>query len=212
MAKPEQVSPKHETVMDVTVEQLARVYAKAFMDAAAKSKSADGSVQELKSLVAEVLNRFPKLEQVFKSSLVSAEQKEELLGRVFGKAVSVQVLNFLKVLARHGRLEILRPIVREVEKLHTERSGLANIQVRVAAKLDDSLLKDLETRLKKMLGKVPNLDVMVDPSLIAGIVVRVGDRVYDGSVYTQLEHARHSMIDRATEQIETAPDKFLSAS
>jgi F-type H+-transporting ATPase subunit delta len=211
MAKPEQISPKHENVMDVTVEQLARVYAKAVMDAAAKSKSAEGSVQELKSLVADVLNRFPKLEQVFKSSLVSAEQKEELLGRVFGKAVSVQVLNFLKVLARHGRLEILRSIVRETEKLHTERSGLANIQVRVAAKLDDSLLKDLEARLKKMLGKEPNLDVMVDPSLIAGIVVRVGDRVYDGSVYTQLEHARQSMIERATEQIETAPDKFLSA-
>lgn len=211
MAKPEQVSPKHETVMDVTVEQLARVYAKAFMDAAAKSKSAEGSVQELKSLVADVLNRFPKLEQVFKSSLVSAEQKEELLGRVFGKAVSVQVLNFLKVLARHGRVDLLRPIVREIEKLHIERSGLADIQVRVAAKLDDSLLKDLRTRLQKMLGKQPNLDVLIDPSLIAGIVVRVGDRVYDGSLYTQLEHARQSMIERATEQIETAPDKFLSA-
>jgi F-type H+-transporting ATPase subunit delta len=211
MAKPEQVSPKHETVMDFTVEQLARVYAKAFMDVAATSKNADDLVQELKSLVAEVLNRFPKLEEVFKSSLVSSEQKEELLGRVFGNAASVQVLNFLKVLARHGRLELLRPIVREAEKLHTERSGLADIHVRVAASLDDSLLKDLETRLQKMLGKQPNLDVMVDPSLIAGIVVRVGDRVYDGSVYTQLEHARQSMVDRATEQIETAPNKFLSA-
>jgi F-type H+-transporting ATPase subunit delta len=210
MAKPEQVSPKHETVMDVTVEQLARVYAKAFMDAAAKSKNADESVQELKSLVAEVLNRFPKLEQVLKSSLVSAEQKEELLGRVFGKTASAQVLIFLKVLSRHGRLELLRSIVRESEKLHTVRSGMADIQVRSAAQLDDSLLKDLETRLKKMLGREPNLDVMVDPSLIAGIVVRVGDRVYDGSVYTQLEHARQSMIDRATEQIETAPDRFLS--
>src|SRR4051812_38478368 len=98
MSMPEGLSPKHETVMDVTVEQLARIYARAFMDAAAKSKHADGSVQELKSLVADVLNRFPKLEQVFKSSLISAEQKEELLGRVFGKAISAQVLNFLKVL------------------------------------------------------------------------------------------------------------------
>ena len=212
MAKPEQVSPKHETVMDVTVEQLARIYARAFMDAAAKSGNADDLVQELKSLLAEVINRFPKLEQVLKSSLVSAEQKEELLGRLFGNTASLLVLNFLKVLARHGRLEVLRPIVREAEKLHTERSGLADIQVRSAAKLDDSLLKDLQTRLQKMLGKQPNLDVMIDPSLIAGIVVRVGDRVYDGSVYTQLEHARQSMIDRATEQIETAPDKFLSAS
>ena len=144
MAKPEQVSPQHETVMDVTVERLARVYAKAFMDAAAKSGKADEPVEELKSLVAQVLNQFPKLEQVFKSSLVSAEQKEALLDRVFGKALSVQVINFLKVLSRHGRLELVRPIVREVEKLHAERSGLADIQVRVAAKLDDSLLKEAD--------------------------------------------------------------------
>src|SRR6266480_7431169 len=164
MAKPEQVSPKHETVMDVTVEQLARIYARAFMDAAAKSGNADDLVQELKSLLAEVINRFPKLEQVLKSSLVSAEQKEELLGRLFGNTASLLVLNFLKVLARHGRLELLRAIVREAEKLHTERSGLADIQVRSAAKLDDSLLKDLQTRLQKMLGKQPNLDVMIDPS------------------------------------------------
>src|SRR4051794_34513908 len=121
MSMPEGLSPKHETVMDVTVEQLARVYARAFMDAAATSKKADDLVQELKALVTEVLNRFPKLEHVLKSSLVSAEQKEELLGRVFGKTASVLVLNFMKVLARHGRLELLRPIMRAAEKLHTER-------------------------------------------------------------------------------------------
>jgi len=211
MAKPEQVSPKHETVMDVTVEQLARVYARAFLDAAAKSGSADDLVQELKSLVAEVLDGYPKLEQVLKSSLVSAEQKEALLDRVFAKAVSVQLLNFLKVLSRHGRLELLRPIARETEKLHTERSGLADIQVRVAAKLDDSLLQNIQSRLQRMFGKQPIMHVTIDPSLIAGIVVRVGDRVFDGSLYTQLEQARRSMIERATEQIETASDRFLSA-
>ena len=53
------------------------------------------------------------------------------------------------------------------------------------------------------------LHVTVDPSLIAGIVVRVGDRVYDGSVRTQFEHARAAMIDRATEQIETQPERFM---
>ena len=55
------------------------------------------------------------------------------------------------------------------------------------------------------------LHVTVDPSLIAGIVVRVGDRVYDGSVRTQLEHVRRAMIDRATEQIETQPERFMVA-
>jgi hypothetical protein len=50
---------------------------------------------------------------------------------------------------------------------------------------------------------------VVDPSLIAGMVIRVGDRVYDGSVHTQLEHARRAMIDRATETIEMHADRFL---
>jgi F-type H+-transporting ATPase subunit delta len=55
------------------------------------------------------------------------------------------------------------------------------------------------------------MHVTVDPSLVGGIVVRVGDRLFDGSLRTQLEHVRHAMIDRATEQIETQPEKFFAA-
>src|SRR2546423_12711740 len=119
MAQSERESPKHESVMDVTVEQLARVYAHAFMGVAAKSANSHDLVQELKSLVADVLNRFLQLEQTLNSSLVSHEQKEQLLDRIFGKSASSQVLNFLKVLARHGRLDLLRPIAKQVEKLQT---------------------------------------------------------------------------------------------
>src|SRR4051812_37740983 len=122
MPQPEPVSPKHENVMDVTVEQLARVYAKAFMGVAARTSSAEALVEELKSIVADVLDRFPKLEEVLKSSLVSPEEKEALLNRVFGNAASIQVTNFLKVVARHGRLELLRSISRQAEKLFTEQS------------------------------------------------------------------------------------------
>src|SRR5262249_20351678 len=100
MAAPEQVSPRHETVMDVTVEQVARVYAQAFMGIAAKSSSPGGLVDELKSLVSDVLNPNPKLVEVLESSLVSAEDKEALLDRILGKAASAEVLNFLKVLCR----------------------------------------------------------------------------------------------------------------
>src|SRR3954463_2404166 len=125
MPHSERVSPKHENVMDVTVEQLARVYAKAFMGVAAKTSKMEALVEELKSIVADVLDRFPKLEEVLKSSLVSPEQKEALLDRVFSKAASIQVTNFLKVVARHGRLDLLRAISRQAEKLLTEQSGLA---------------------------------------------------------------------------------------
>lgn len=211
MAQPERVSPKHETVMDVAVEQLARVYAQAFMGVAGKLPDADGFVEELKSVVADVLDRFPQLEKTLGSSLISLEQKEQTLDRVFGKNASPQVLNSLKVVSRHGRLDLLRPIVRQLEKLHREHSGMTDVEVRVAAELDASLLADLQKQLQKALGKHPVLNVKIDPSLIAGIVVRVGDRVYDGSLHTQLENTRQAMIERATEQIETSPHRFLSA-
>ncbi len=212
MSNPEQASPKHESVVDVTVERLARVYAQAFMGVAGKSPDPDSLVEEMQSIVTDVLDRNPKLVQVLESSLVSPEQKEALLERIFGKKASVQVLNFLKVLSRHGRLELIRTIARQTTKLHAEARGLADVEVRVAAELDDELRKSLEERIKNRLGKTPVFKVKIDPSIIAGIVVRVGDQVFDGSLYTQLENARRDMIDRATDRIEMQSDKFVSAS
>jgi F-type H+-transporting ATPase subunit delta len=212
MSQPERISPNHENVMDVTVEQLARVYAKAFMGFAGKGSNTEALVEELKSIVADVLDRFPKLEEVLKSSLVSPEQKEALLDRVFSKTASIPVTNFLKVLARHGRLELLRPISRQVEKLFTEQSGVTDVDIRIAAHMDDDIRAVIEARVEKAIGKKPRCNVTIDPNIIAGIVVRVGDRVFDGSLHTHLENARRAMIDRATDQIETRPDRFVSAS
>ena len=172
MPQPERVSPKHENVMDVTVEQLARVYAKAFMGVAAKTSNTEALVEELKSIVADVLDRFPKLEEVFKSSLISPEEKEALLDRVFSNGASVHVTNFLKVLARHGRLEVLRSISRQAEKLFTEQSGIADVDVRVAAKLDDDIRKVIEARVEKAIGKNMGHYAMFEaPEAFAEIVI-----------------------------------------
>jgi len=201
---------RQDTVMDVTVDQVARVYAKAFMGLAAKSSSADSLVEELKSVIAEVLDKFPQLEKTLASSLVSDEQKEQILDRIFGKFATTQVLNFLKVLSRHGRLDLLRHVVRNVEKLNVERSGRTNVEVRVAADLDDDLREEIVSRIRRAIDREPLLNIRIDPSLIAGIVVRVGDTVFDGSLKTRLEQARRDMIARAIEQIETQPARFAT--
>ncbi len=197
--------------MDVTEEQIARVYAKAFLGATAKSADADALVEELDSIVDDVLNRFPKLERTLESSLVSPEQKEQLLGRILSGRASREVLNFLKVLSRHGRLGIVRSATRLVAKLHSERRGLTDVEVRVATPPDDGLRNEIHAHLRKVLGTEPVLNIKVDPSILAGIVIRVGDRVYDGSVLTRLERARTAMIDKATEQIESRPERFMVA-
>jgi F-type H+-transporting ATPase subunit delta len=208
MTAPDRETPKQETVMDVTEEQVARVYAEAFLGALSKLPQADALVIELSSFVSEVLDRFPKLEQTLRSSLVSAEQKEQLLGRVLGRSASKEVLNFLKVLARHDRLQLVRSAARLTKKLNDTRHGRTEIEIRVAMPLENAMQTEIEELVRRALNTEPMLNVKVDPSLLAGIVIRVGDRVYDGSVSTRLEHVRAAMIDRATEQIETRPERF----
>lgn len=209
MAQLEREKPVHDTVMDVTAEQIARVYAKAFLAAASRQPDPAELVAEVEAVVGDVLSRAPQLETVLGSSLVSPEEKEQVLGRVFGNRVSRIVVDFLKVLSRHGRLDLLRPIARILRRLHGEQSGITEVEVRVATELNDDLRNEIQDRLQRALNTKPVLRVSVDPELIAGIWVRVGDQVFDGSARTQLEHVRRRMIDLAAEKIETQPERFV---
>jgi F-type H+-transporting ATPase subunit delta len=211
MALKDQERPKHETVMDITADQIARVYAQAFMGAAVNSPKTGELVDELESLVNDVLVKFPRLEERLRSEFVSDHEKRGILDRVLGGRTSAEVLNFLKVLSIRGRLGLLRPISRTLKKIYEQRRGMTEIEVRVARELDDVLRQEIRDQLRKTFSTEPVLRVTVDPSLIAGVVIKIGDRVYDGSVQTQLNLARNAMIERAVEMVETGPEKFLQA-
>jgi F-type H+-transporting ATPase subunit delta len=209
MSKTQREKPRHDTVMDVMEEQIARVYAQAFLGAVAKHANVADYVDEISAIVRDVLDPFPNLEDLLRSALLAHEHKEQILDRVFGPLVATDMLHFLKVLSRHDRLGLLRQVARLVGKLYSQQCGQATVELRVASEIDDALRNEIRDLLQKKLGKEPMLNVVVDPSLIAGMVVRVGDRVYDGSVYTQLNNARKAMIARAADLIEAGPERFL---
>ena len=211
MTMPERIDPQHETVMDVTEEQIARVYAQAFMGVANKSPSVGDLVNELETVVNEVLTPYPHFEQVFRSGLVSHANKVEIIDRVLGGRVSAPMLNFLKVLSIHGRLGLLRTIRRLVNKIYAAERGMTDVQVRVAKELDPVLRSELLEKLRTTLGKDPVLNITVDPAIIGGIILQVGDRVFDASISTRLEYARRNIIARATEIIETQPERFMAS-
>ncbi len=200
---------KHETVMDVTEEQVARVYAKALLGAANKAGNPAAVVDEMQSLAEDVLAKFPALVELLRSSLVSEENKEQIVDRIFGSRASTTVLNFVKVVARHGRLQLLRPIARSLQKLYGEQLGQTEVQIRVASPLDDDLRGEILEMARNALRTEPVLQISVDPSLVAGIIVRIGDRVFDGSVATRLNDLRKTIVDRTVERIETRPETFL---
>jgi len=195
-----------DTVFDVDIEKLARVYARAGLDAA--GNEAEGLIDELKAIVTEVLDKFPQLEQMFGSALVSQDEKLGMLDRVFGGRLSTTALNFLKVLAKHDRLGIMRHVVRSTNLLWEERSGRVEVQVQSACELDDTLMQELRNTLSKVLDCDPIISTEVDPELIGGFVVRMGDKVFDASTRTNLERARQDMVARAVEAIQNQPGQF----
>jgi F-type H+-transporting ATPase subunit delta len=202
---------KQETVMDVTGDEVARGYAVAFWNVAKKSSNPGSLVEELSSFGTDVLDKFPKLDETLRSAIVRDEQRTQLLDRIFAGRLSNELLTFLKVMSRHGRLGLVRSAARIVRKLYADDQGMVDVDVRVASPLADNLKNEIQAKLRTVLGNEPVLNVTVDPSLIAGMVIRVGDRVYDSSVNTQFNLARQAMIDRAIDLIQTQPGKFLTA-
>ena len=159
-----------------------------------------------------MLNKFPDLDEIFDSALISMDEKIAMLDRLFARQPSGQLsattLNFLKVLTKHGRLGCLRDVVRSAEALWSDRNSRVQLELQLAHQLDDKLHEELIASLRDTLGIDPIVTTRIDADLIGGFVVRVGDKVYDASARTQLEKTRQAIIEQAVENIQSRPDLF----
>lgn len=196
-----------ESVFDVDVEKLATVYAQAALDAAGDQE--DEVLEDLRAIVGEVLDPNPDLEQIFGSALVSMDEKLEMLDRLFGSRVGDKTLSFLKVLTKHDRLGVLRQVVRVAGDLWEQRSNRVPVRIELAMELDSALQSEIVSSLQNSLGIEPVVTTKINPDLIGGFVVRVGDKVYDASMRASLERARQSMITQAVEAIQSKPEQFI---
>ena len=188
---------------DIEQQQIAAVYAKAFLGAAEEAGKTDSLAAEFDALFDQVLDSNPEFERLLGSPFISHEEKEGILDRTLGSQASTDLLTFLKVLSMHGRLDCLRAIRQTFGKLVRKLRGLVDVTLTTPRALDSGMLGEITARLRQMLGAEPEVSARVDPSLLGGAVVRVGDTVYDGSVASRLGRLRTQMIARTIEQIQT---------
>jgi F-type H+-transporting ATPase subunit delta len=193
---------------DVGVEHVAAVYAEALLGAAETAGQTEAVLDEFDDLVAQVLDPSPRLERLLASRLISHDEKAGILDRVLGGRASPTMLHFLKVVSRHGRLDCLRAIHRQTRGLYDKMRGRVVVQVISAVPVDDQLAERIVQSIRPLLDGEPLLRRTVDPKLIGGIVVRVGDTVYDGSIAAQLNSVRQQMIDRSAHEIQSRRDRF----
>ncbi|HET6882046.1 MAG TPA: ATP synthase F1 subunit delta [Pirellulales bacterium] len=195
--------------IDVGAYRLGMVYGKALLAATEKAGNTDEVLDELDQLIA-LLVKQPQAEEVFASGMIANDQKVILVERALSGHVTPTFLNFLKVVASHGRGGFLRAIRKAVRDLRDQQHGRVRVQVTTATPLDGELSERIQNQLRNMLGGEPVLATKVDPDLIGGLVFRVGDTVYDGSVATRLARVRSQMIDRSIHEIQRRRDSLSS--
>jgi F-type H+-transporting ATPase subunit delta len=192
-------------------EHLGTVYAQALLGASEKQGVTDQVMDELDSLVTDVWEKTPSLKGVFTSPKISPEEKERLIQRAFAGQASRVLVNGLKVMARHGRLEVLAAVRQAFRRLYNELRGRLEVYVRSASELSPGMREEITNRLRGMLGKEVDLHVQVDPELLGGIVVRVGDTLLDGSLKTKLNQMRSAALQRTEQSLRTSLDRFVAA-
>jgi F-type H+-transporting ATPase subunit delta len=197
--------------VNVDTQRVAKVYAESLYGAAAKQNQAKQVLDELQSLVGEVYKADPKIEVFLTSAIVGRDRKADLIKNVFSTRSSETFSNFLSVLNDHDRLDLLRPILTAYRELFDERSGHIHVHVRSAQPLPDDQRERLVLELKKAFQRDPILESRVEPDLLGGLVVQVGDWLYDASVRSNLETLRNQIIERSSHEIQSGRDRFSTS-
>lgn len=192
---------------DTERQYIGTVYAKGLLGAAEKANQVTQVVDELESIVVDVLPQLPKLKLLLESPRVPMEVKEKVLNQSFSAGSSV-LLTFLKVVCRHGRFDCLRVISRTATALLQEQIGVVEVRVTTAESVPESMHEELKTKLGQILEKQVVIRTETDADILGGLVVRVGDTVFDGSVANQLSQIRRTAVDQAMQQIRQSLDRF----
>jgi len=173
--------------------QIARPYAAALFDLS----QSEGSVDAVESGLVEIQKLSAESDdfrRFLRSPVISADLKSSAAEAILSKAkLNPTVTNFVKVVARNGRLFALPAIIKAFQQLAAEGRGEVTADVTSAAPLSSAQLKSLADTLKQKIGKTVTLTEHVDPSLIGGLQVKVGSQMIDSSLKTKLTAMKIAM-------------------
>jgi F-type H+-transporting ATPase subunit delta len=167
----------------------ARAYAQALFELADRDGKLDIFSEQLES-IADVFNTQSELRQLMFHPQVKAEVKKDTLRQIFGTDTDQMVMNFLWLLVDRRRITGINTIWRQYRTLVNEARNLEEAEVTTAAPLGNAAQKTLQEKLSALTGKNIVLHTKIDPQIIGGVIVRMGDKLIDGSVARQLSDLR----------------------
>jgi F-type H+-transporting ATPase subunit delta len=173
---------------------IARRYAKAVLEIGVESNTLKQLVDEL-SMLAETYSGSEELRRALDNPLVGHEAKKAILWDVAHSAgVGSVAKNTLLLMGDRRRLHALPAVAQLLREMSDAKQGVLRAEVTTAVRLSDEYYARLQAKLEKMTGQRVVLDKKEDPLILAGVIARIGDRVYDGSLRARLDELGHALL------------------
>ncbi|WCK54346.1 F0F1 ATP synthase subunit delta [Aneurinibacillus sp. Ricciae_BoGa-3] len=174
---------------------VAKRYARALFDVVNEHGTLEATEQELVQING-IIRENTEFENLLTHPKISVDEKKNLINQLFQGKVSDITLNFVNLLIERGREHELGQVTATFTELSNETRGLADAIVTTAKPLTEEEIKQLADSFGQKLNKTLRVTTVVDPTILGGVVVRIGNRLYDGSIKGKL--------DRFTQQIKQA--------
>jgi F-type H+-transporting ATPase subunit delta len=172
---------------------LAGRYANALFELAQEQKWVEAVSADLASL-RRAMETSADLNRLVRSPVFGAEDQAKALKAILEKmGASELTVKFVLLLAAKRRLFVLTQIIKQYESLVAKSRGETEAEVTAARALNDGELAELKSVLKSRLGKEPRLHAKIDPTLLGGLIIKVGSRMIDSSLRTKLDGLRQAM-------------------
>ena len=171
----------------------AKRYARALYEAAARQNAVWDVEQQFKT-IAEALEHTPDIKAFLGSPKIETSRKIAVLKDTLSGRISELLMNAVELLIERGRHAELAAVYQAYSKIAGDASGQARAVVYTARPLNDAELAAIAEQFGKLTGKMIRAEQEVDPSLIGGVRVRIGDRLYDGSLSGKLARLEKELI------------------
>jgi F-type H+-transporting ATPase subunit delta len=177
------------------MEEIAEVYSRALFDVAMEHDILD-DVHDQLGQFADELDKNRDMQVFFFSPYFSSQEKKDGIGKMI-EGADEHFERFLELLAERHRMPAVFRIRRAFDELYAEERKLLPVTITSAVELDDDTLKEIAGKIEENTGRKVELTTKVDPNVIGGLVMRVGNMVMDGSIRARLERLRKQVAKAA---------------
>ena len=174
--------------------KVARRYAKSLLGLAQERNLADKVFADME-LVQATCEASRDLVLLLRNPIVQGDKKEAVINALFGSKMDALSNAFINIIIKKGRENQLDAIATEYVRIYKEMKGVVTVHVTTAVKMDDAIRQTVLAMVKSAKGDKVELKEEVDPSLIGGFVLRVGDQQYDTSISRKLKQLKNEFDD-----------------